>query len=60
MKIHKHSIDPNFLTHVLWSKYIVGKKQAHLELLLILHYQITKENKHILRINIFDHTKICD
>jgi hypothetical protein len=34
-KINKHPKAPNFLTHVLWSKTILGKQQAHLELLLI-------------------------
>jgi hypothetical protein len=36
-KINKHPIAPNILTHVLWSKTILGKQQAHLELPLILH-----------------------
>jgi hypothetical protein len=33
-------------------------QQAHLELPMILHYQFTKENKHILRINTSDHSKM--
>jgi hypothetical protein len=33
-------------------------QQAHLELPLILHYKFTKENKHISRINTYDHYKI--
>jgi hypothetical protein len=36
--MNKHPIDPNFLTHVLWSKTILGMQQAHLKLPLILHY----------------------
>jgi hypothetical protein len=57
-KIIKHQIDPNFLTHALWSQTILGMQQAHLELPLIKHYYFTKENKHILRINTSDHSKI--
>jgi hypothetical protein len=33
-------------------------QQAHLELPLIMHYYFTKENKHMLRINTSDHSKI--
>jgi hypothetical protein len=44
--------------HALWSKTILGMQQAHLELPLILHYQITKENKHISRINTYVNYKI--
>jgi hypothetical protein len=33
-------------------------QQAHLELPLIMHYYFTKENKHILRIDTSDRSKI--
>jgi hypothetical protein len=51
-KINTHQIDPNFLTHGLWSKTRLGMQHIHLELLWILTYAITKKNKHISRINI--------
>jgi hypothetical protein len=57
-KINEHPNAPNFLTHVLWSKTMIEKQQVHLELLLILHYLITKESMHIFRINTSDHSKI--
>jgi hypothetical protein len=50
-KINKHPNDPNFLTHVLWSKTNPGMQQVHLELPLILSYSFTKKIKHISRIN---------
>jgi mRNA-degrading endonuclease YafQ of YafQ-DinJ toxin-antitoxin module len=59
-KINKHPIDPNFLTHVLWSKTNLGMQHIHLELPLILSYSITKKNKHISRINISDNYKIVN
>jgi hypothetical protein len=37
-KINKHPIDPNFLTHVLWSKTNLEMQHIHLELPLILNY----------------------
>jgi hypothetical protein len=57
-KINKQPKAPNFLTHVLWSKTILGMQQAHLELPLIMHYYFTKENKHKSRLNISDNYKI--
>jgi hypothetical protein len=36
----------------------LGMQHIHLEVLWILSYAITKKNKHILRINIFDNYKI--
>jgi hypothetical protein len=42
-KITKPPNAPYFLTHVLWSKIILGMQQAHLELPLIMHYYFTKE-----------------
>jgi hypothetical protein len=57
-KINKYPIDPNFLTHALWSKTNLGMQQVHLELPLILHYKFTKEIKHTSRINTYDNYKI--
>jgi hypothetical protein len=44
-KINKRQNDPNFLTHVIWSKTNLGMQHIHLE-----PYAIIKKNKHILRI----------
>jgi hypothetical protein len=57
-KINTHQNDPNFLTHVLWSKTNVGMQHIHLGLLWILIYAIAKKNKHISRINIYGNYKI--
>jgi hypothetical protein len=57
-KINTRQIDPNFLTHDLWSKTRLGMQHIYLELLWILTYAIIKKNKHISRINIFDNYKI--
>jgi hypothetical protein len=57
-KINKHQNDPNFLAHDLRSKTRLGMPHMHLELLWILSYAITKENKHISRINISVNHKI--
>jgi hypothetical protein len=57
-KINTRQIDPNILTHDLWSKTRLGMQHIHLELLWILIYAITKKNKHNSRINIFDNYKI--
>jgi hypothetical protein len=51
-KINTHQNDPNFLTYVIWSRTNLGMQHKHLELLWNLTYAITKENKHISRINI--------
>jgi hypothetical protein len=57
-KINSQQNDPNFLTHVIWSKNSLGMQHIHLELLWNLTYAITKENKHNSRINISDNYKI--
>jgi hypothetical protein len=57
-KINTHQIDPNFLTHDLWSKNMLGMQHIHLELLWILTYAIIKKNKHISRISISNNYKI--
>jgi hypothetical protein len=57
-KINTHQNDPNFLTHVIWSKTSPGMQHIHLELLLILSYVFSKKIKHISRINIYDNHKI--
>jgi hypothetical protein len=51
-KINTHQNDPNFHTHVIWTKTNLGMRHLHLELLGNLDYAITKKNKHISRINI--------
>jgi hypothetical protein len=57
-KINTHQNDSNFLTNDLWSKTKLGMQHIHLELLRIMSYAITKKNKYISRINIFDDYKI--
>jgi hypothetical protein len=57
-KLNKHPIDPNFLTHVLWSKTNLGMQQTHLELPRILSYSFTRKIKHKTRINTSDNYKI--
>jgi hypothetical protein len=52
-KINKHPIDPNFLTHALWSKTNLGMQHINLELPLILSYKFTKKS----RINTSDNYK---
>jgi hypothetical protein len=51
-KINTQQNDPNFLTHVIWSKTNLGMQHIHLELLWNLTYAITKKNKHNSRKNI--------
>jgi hypothetical protein len=46
-KINTHQKDPNFLTHVIWSKPKLGMQHIHLELLWILSYAFSKKDKHI-------------
>jgi hypothetical protein len=53
-------MDPNFLTHGLWSKTKLGMQHIHLELLEILSYIITLKIRHISRINIFERYKIVN
>jgi hypothetical protein len=50
--------DPNFLTHVIWSKPSLGMQHIHLELLWNLSYEILKKNKHNSRLNISCNYKI--
>jgi hypothetical protein len=57
-KMNTHQKDPNFLTHVIWSKPKLGMQHIHLELLWILSYAFSKKNKHISRIIISDNYKI--
>jgi hypothetical protein len=57
-KINTHQNDPNFLTHVIWSKTYLGMQHIHLELLWNLTYAFTKKNKHNSRINIYVNYKI--
>jgi hypothetical protein len=57
-KINTHQNDPNFLTHVIWSKNNLGMHHLHLELLRNLTYANTKKNKHNSRINVFCNYKI--
>jgi hypothetical protein len=57
-KINTQQKDPNFLTHVTWSKTILGMEHIHLELLWNLTYAIAKKNKHNSRINISGNYKI--
>jgi hypothetical protein len=52
-KINTHPNDPNFITHVIWSKTNLGMQHIHLELLWNLTYAFTKKNKHNSRINIY-------
>jgi hypothetical protein len=57
-KINTQQNDPNFLTHVIWSKYSLGVQLIHLELLGILSYEILKKNNHNSKINISGNYKI--
>jgi hypothetical protein len=57
-KIYNHQNDPNFLTHVIWSKTSLWMQHIHLELLAILSYVFSKKIKHISRINISNNHKI--
>jgi hypothetical protein len=57
-KTNTQQNDPNFLTHVIWSKTSLGMQHIHLELLWNLTYPITKENKHNSRIKISGNYKI--
>jgi hypothetical protein len=57
-KINTHPNDPNFITHVIWSKTNLGMQHIHLELLWNLTYAFTKKNKNNSRINIYGNYKI--
>jgi mRNA-degrading endonuclease YafQ of YafQ-DinJ toxin-antitoxin module len=56
--MNTHQIDPNFITHELWSKTRLGMQHIHLQLLWILIYAITTKSKHISIINISVNYKI--
>jgi hypothetical protein len=56
-KIITHQTDPHFLTHVIRFKSSLVAQYTHLELLWNLSYEILKENKHNLRINISGNCK---
>jgi hypothetical protein len=58
-KINTQQNDPNFLTHVIWSKTSLGMQHIHLELLWNLSYVFSKKNKHNSRINISFNYKIA-
>jgi hypothetical protein len=57
-KIITHQNDPNFLTHVIWSKTSLGMQHIQLELLWNLSYKFSKKIKHNPRINIYSNYKI--
>jgi hypothetical protein len=57
-KIIAQQNDPNFLTHVIWSKTSLGVQHIHLELLWNLSYEFSKKFKHNSRITILDNYKI--
>jgi hypothetical protein len=57
-KINTQQNDPNFLTHIIWSKTSLGMEHIHLELLWNLSYVFSKQNKHNSRINISVNYKI--
>jgi hypothetical protein len=57
-KINIQQNDPNFLTHVIWSKTSLVVQHIHLELLWNLSYAILKKIKHNSRINISGKYKI--
>jgi hypothetical protein len=57
-KIITQQNDPNFLTHVIWSKTSLVLQHIHLELLWNLSYVFSKKLKHNSRINICGTYKI--
>jgi hypothetical protein len=57
-KLITHRNDPNFLTHVIWSKTSLGMQHIHLELLWNLSYLFSKKIKHNSIINISGNYKI--
>jgi hypothetical protein len=57
-KINIHQNDPNFLTHVIWSKTSLGMQHIHLEILWNLSYVFSMKIKHNSRIIISDNYKI--
>jgi hypothetical protein len=57
-KIITQQNDPNFPTHVIWSKTSLVVQHIHLELLWNLSYVFSKKIKHNSRINISGNYKI--
>jgi hypothetical protein len=57
-KIITQQNDPNFLTHVIWSKTSLVVQHIHIELLWNLSYVFSKKIKHNSRINIYGNYKI--
>jgi hypothetical protein len=57
-KIITQQNDPNFLTHVIWSKTSLVVQHIHLELLWNLSYVFSKRIKHNSRTNIYGNYKI--
>jgi hypothetical protein len=57
-KIITHQNDPNFLTHVIWSKISLVVQHIHLELLGNLRYAFSKKIKHNSGIIIYCNYKI--
>jgi hypothetical protein len=57
-KIITQQNDPNFLTHVIWSKTSLVVQHIHLELLWNSSYAFSKKNKHNSRITFSGHYKI--
>jgi hypothetical protein len=57
-KIITQQNDPNFLTHVIWSKTSLVVQDIHLELLWNLSYVFSNKIKHNSRINISVNYKI--
>jgi hypothetical protein len=57
-KINISQNDPNFLTHVIWSKTSLVVQHIHLELLWNLSCAFLKKNKHNSRVNISGNYKI--
>jgi hypothetical protein len=57
-KLNTQQNDPNFLTHVVWSKTSLGMQHVHLELLWNLSYEFLKKNKDKSRIIISCNYKI--
>jgi hypothetical protein len=57
-KINIPQNDPNFLTHVTWSKTSLVMQHIHLELIWNLSYAFSKKNKHNSRITISVNYKI--
>jgi hypothetical protein len=57
-KINIRQNDPNFITHVIWSKTRLGMQHIHLKLWWNLSYAFSKKNKHNSRINCLGNYKI--